>query len=291
VPCGHSSETGFTPSFDIDDMGNLARSSSRRGGTGISASKLQLEGAVESFALVLPVWRGMRTPGVAELGTLLMNSTTVFATLLAVATATSLANVARAAEAEKPSVSAEEAKLTPEEQAEKDSRKACKVDICKAFHAKTASGEISCHVIKSWRKERIAKLVSKLKVNWPFDGVHCSTDLSVKREDLVKAMTEPKVEITFQKHTVTCSIESAKSGAKEFKFELTPTVKFENGKAIEAHANWGKIEAPTLVKSAMWTATAADNTVNLLSGTIVDEVNDFVSKRCDEVKDEWAAQQ
>jgi hypothetical protein len=40
----------------------------------------------------------------------------------------------------------------------------------------------------------------------------------------------------------------------------------------------------------MWTATAADNTVNLLSGTIVDEVNDFVSKRCDEVKDQWAVQ-
>ena len=26
------------------------------------------------------------------------------------------------------------------------------------------------------------------------------------------------------------------------------------------------------------------------SGTIVDELNDFVSKRCDEVKDQWAAQ-
>jgi hypothetical protein len=220
-----------------------------------------------------------------------MNSTTVFAALFAFAAVTSLTNVTRGAEAEQPAASADEAKLTPQEQAEKDSRKACKIEICKAFHSKTATGEISCHVIKSWRKKRIAKLVSKLKVNWPFGGVHCSTDLNIEREDLVKAMTEPKVEITFQKHSVTCSIESAKSGAKEFKFELTPKVKFENGKATEAHANWGKIEAPTLIKSAMWTATAADNTVNLLSGTIVDEVNDFISKHCDEVKDEWAAQQ
>lgn len=220
-----------------------------------------------------------------------MNSTTVFAALFAFAAVTSLTNVTRAVEAEKPAASADEVKLTPQEQAEKDSRKACKIEICKAFHSKKASGEISCHVIKSWRKERIAKLVGKLKVNWPFDGVHCSTDLSVKREDLVKAMTEPNAEITFQKHTVTCSIASAKNGAKEFKFELTPKVKFEGGKAIEAHANWGKIGAPTLIKSALWTATAADNTVNLLSGTIVDEVNDFISKRCDEVKDERAAQQ
>jgi hypothetical protein len=221
-----------------------------------------------------------------------MNFRTVFAALFAFGAASAVANVTIAAEAEKPAAnSADAMKLTPEEQAEKESRKACKIEICRAFHSKKASGEIACHVVASWRKERIAKLVSKLKVSWPFDGVHCATDLSVNRDDLVKAMTEPKVEIKFQKHTVTCSIASEKSGAKEFKFELTPKVKFENGKAIEAHANWGKIEAPTLIKSAMWTATAADNTVNLLSGTIVDEVNKFISKRCDEVKDEWAAQQ
>jgi hypothetical protein len=221
-----------------------------------------------------------------------MNFRTVLAALVVFGAASAVSNVTLSAEGEKATTSkADEVKLTPEEQAEKESRKACKIEICKAFHAKKASGEIACHVIASWRKERIAKLVSKLKVNWPFDGVHCATDLSVDRADLVKAMTEPKVEIKFQKHTVTCSIASEKTGAKEFKFELTPKVKFENGKAVEAHANWGKIEAPTLIKSAMWTATAADNTVNLLSGTIVDEVNKFISKRCDEVKDAWAAQQ
>ena len=88
---------------------------------------------------------------------------------------------------------------------------------------------------------------------------------------------------------MTCVIASDKSGATHFKFELAPKVEFENGKATEAHAHWGKIEAPTLIKSALWTATAADNTVNLLSSTIVDEVNDFVSKKCDEVKDQWAS--
>jgi hypothetical protein len=121
--------------------------------------------------------------------------------------------------------------------------------------------------------------------------VHCATDLSVARADLVRAMTEPKAEITFRKHVVTCTVADEKKGDKNFKFELTPKVQFENGKATKAHANWGKIEAPTLIKSALWTATAADNTVNLLSGTIVDEVNDFITKRCDEVKDQWAAQQ
>lgn len=186
--------------------------------------------------------------------------------------------------------SSADANLTPQEIAEKEARKACKVDICKALHTKDASGDIACHVIKSWRKEQLAKLVSKLKVTWPYDGAQCSMELSVKRSDLAQAMTEPKVEIEFQKHTVTCTIASEKKGATEFKFDLTPKVTFENGTATKALANWGKVEAPTLIKSAMWTATAADNTVNLLSGTIVDEVNDFVSKRCDEVKDQWAVQ-
>lgn len=193
-----------------------------------------------------------------------------------------------AAEADK-SVDAD-VNLTPQELAEKEARKACKIDICKALHAKDASGDVACHVIKSWRKEQLVKLVSKLKVTWPYDGAQCSMDLSVKRDDLARAITEPKVEIEFQKHTVTCTIASEKKGATEFKFELTPKVTFENGKATKAHANWGKIEAPTLIKSAMWTATAADNTVNLLSSTIVTEVNDFVSRRCDEVKDQWAVQ-
>lgn len=195
-----------------------------------------------------------------------------------------------AAEADKAADSSADAQLTPQEIAEKEARKACKVDICRALRTKDASGDIACHVIKSWRKEQLVKLVSKLKVTWPYDGAHCSTELSVKRGDLTRAMTEPKIEIEFQKHTVTCTIASEKKGATEFKFDLTPKVTFENGRATKAHANWGKIEAPTLIKSAMWTATAADNTVNLLSGTIVDEVNDFVSKRCDEVKDQWAAQ-
>jgi hypothetical protein len=137
----------------------------------------------------------------------------------------------------------------------------------------------------------LIKLVGKLKVKWPYDGVRCSMDLSVRRAGLVKAMTEEKTGIGFEKHVVTCVIANDKDGATQLKFELAPNVKFENGKATEARANWGKIEAPALVKSAFWIATASDNAVDMLSSAIMDEVNDFVSKRCDEVKDQWAAKQ
>jgi hypothetical protein len=218
---------------------------------------------------------------------------------LMLATLTPLAHVAVAAEPDKPASDTVKpveptpaTELTPEEKAEKAGRQACKVDLCKAFHGKdTAGSDIACHVTKSWRKEQLVKFVSKLKVTWPYDGARCGLDLSVKRADLVKALGQPKVEIAFDKHTVKCSIVTDKDKPTEFSFELTPKVTFENGKATKAQANWGKVDAPTVIKSALWTATAADNTVNLLSSTIVDEVNDFIGKRCDEVKDQWAAKQ
>ena len=95
------------------------------------------------------------------------------------------ANSAVAAEPDK-SIDAD-VNLTPQETAEKEARKACKVDICKALHSKDASGDIACHVIKSWRKEQLVKLVGKLKVTWPYDGAQCAMQLSVKRDDLVRA--------------------------------------------------------------------------------------------------------
>ncbi len=220
-----------------------------------------------------------------------------FASIFALITPFSI-QIAAAEEAAKPAgdsgtvLGDPDGPLTPEEKAEKEARQACKVDLCRAFHSKEAAGsDIACHVIKSWRKEQLVKLVAKIKVSWPYEGAHCSTDLNIKRSDLVKAMSEPKAELQLAQHKVTCSIASEKSGSTDFSFELAPKVMFENGKAVKAEAHWGKIEAPTLIKSALWTATAADNTVNVLSGSIVEEVNMFVGKRCDEVKDQWAAKQ
>ena len=95
-----------------------------------------------------------------------------------------LCGVLTTAEADK-SAAATDANLTPEEKAEKEARKTCKVDLCKAFHTKeTAGNDVACHVVKSWRKEQLIKLVGKLKVTWPYEGVRCTTDLSVKRAAL-----------------------------------------------------------------------------------------------------------
>jgi hypothetical protein len=143
-------------------------------------------------------------------------------------------------------------------------------------------------VLKSFRKEQLDKMVQKAKVSWPWGRVRCTADIRLKREALIKAMTEDRYETKLDTHSVNCQVERDKEAPSDIKFDFAPTVQFEKGKAVKASLNWGKIEAPTLVKGAMWTATATDNTFNVLQSTLVEDINDFIGKKCDEVKTEWA---
>ncbi len=179
--------------------------------------------------------------------------------------------------------------LTPEEKKEREARKDCKVAICAIFHNRKAEGpDVSCSVLKTWRKEQLDKMVSKAKVSWPWGAVKCVADVKLKRADIIKAMTEPKYEAAFGKHEVKCEVARDKEAKADINFDFSPKVTFEKGKAVKSSLNWGKIEAPALVKGAMWTATASDNTFNVLQSTIVEDINDFVDKKCMEVKDDWA---
>jgi hypothetical protein len=182
---------------------------------------------------------------------------------------------------------AAEPKLTPEEKVEREGRKACKVAICAAFHNRQpAGGDIACKVTKTWRKEQLEKMASRAKMSWPWGRVKCITDIKLRRDMLIKAMTEAKYEAALDAHSVACEVERDKDKA-DIRFEFTPKVTFEQGKAVKAALQWGHITAPALVKGVMWTATATDNTFNVLQGTLIQDINDFIEKKCLEVKDDW----
>lgn len=192
-----------------------------------------------------------------------------------------------ASDSVKPSDSPPEVKLTPEEKAEREGRKACKIDICSALSAKENSGaDIACDITKSWRKAQLTKLVAKLKVSWPYGPVRCKSAVNLNRAELVRAVSEEKSELQLEKHTVSCVVDREEKEPTNLTFDFAPKVLFEKGKAVTAQMNWGQIQAPTLLKSALWTATAADNKINMLSGTLVEDINNFISKKCEEVKDE-----
>lgn len=206
--------------------------------------------------------------------------------LAAVVGACLVAPVLNAQEKKVEPVKAEE--LTPEEKKEREDRKECKLRICAAFHNRKADGgDIACNVLKTWRKEQLSKMIEKAKVSWPWGGVKCVASVKLKRADLIKALGEEKFESQFEKHEVACEVEREKDGKAEIKFDFSPKVTFEKGKATKASLNWGKIDAPTLVKGAMWTATATDNTFNVLQSTLVEDINDFIGPKCEEVKSEW----
>ena len=178
------------------------------------------------------------------------------------------------------------AQLTPAEIAEREGRKACKIEICSAFRARKAGNDIACNITKSWRKEQLDKIVKKARVSWPWGPVICISDIKLQRAELIKAMSEPAYELLLDTHTVACEVQREKEPAK-IQFSFAPKITFEGGIAKKAALNWGKIQAPTLLKGAMWTATATDNTFNVLESTLVEDINDFITRKCDEVKDGW----
>jgi hypothetical protein len=177
--------------------------------------------------------------------------------------------------------------LTAEELAEREGRRACKAALCAAFRNPANGSNVACTIQKSFRKEQLQKIVSKAKVSWPWGRVVCSAGLKADRSVLSKALTTDKLVVTFDPHKVACEIEHEGEAPSSITAEITPSVTFENGKAVKAVMNWGKVEGPALVKGLMWTATATDNTVNVLGSMVVDDMNDFVTAKCDEVKTDW----
>jgi hypothetical protein len=189
-----------------------------------------------------------------------------------------------AAAEEKPATAIVE---TEEEQKERAARRVCYADLCSTFHdRKPDSGDLTCSVQKTWRKEALVKLMSRGKVTWPWGHARCATDLKIDRATLIKSMTLPEFEAQFEKHDIRCELEGEKE-KYEVKVEIQPKVTFKDGKAVKASLNWGKIEAPKLAKTALWSATAADNSFGVLQSMLVDDINDFIQARCVEGKEEW----
>ena len=174
---------------------------------------------------------------------------------------------------------------TPEEIAERAARKGCKIKICSVFLLKKAGDDVACNVVKSWRKARLDEMVKKARISWPWGKVTCTADIKLPRDQMIKAMDEPKFELELAKHTVSCLVAREKEPSA-IKFSFSPKVKFENGRAVKASLNWSKIEAPTLIKGVLWTATKTDNTFNVLQSSVVEDINKFIGKKCSEIKGE-----
>jgi hypothetical protein len=175
--------------------------------------------------------------------------------------------------------------LTPEEQAEKEARKACKIEICGVLATKDPAGpDISCDIVKTWRAAAITKMLGG-KFDWPWGKAVCQSKLVIKREVLAKAMSELRYEVVMPSQKLSCTLDQKKEG-KPYVVDVTvaPKVTFENGKAVNASLNWGEASGPMLVYALIYAGTGLDNASNVLGPEVVRMTSEFTGKKCAEVR-------
>jgi hypothetical protein len=180
--------------------------------------------------------------------------------------------------------------LTPEEAAEKEARKECKKKICDIVATRDHNGDnVSCDIVKTWREEDIVKMLGG-KIGWPWGKAVCQSKLELERKSLALAMSETAHEIVMPVQKVRCTL-AQKSEGEPYTVEvaLAPKVKFEDGKATEANINWGEATAPLLIYPLIYAGTGLDNNTNVLGPEVVRMVNEFLTKKCTEVKAEAPA--
>jgi hypothetical protein len=176
-------------------------------------------------------------------------------------------------------------KPTPEEQAQKAAREACRIEICDIIETRERVGpDVACDIGWTWRTDEIVEALAG-RVDWVWGKIKCQFELRLQRADLARAMSTPHTTIKVAPHKVRCALER---GGKPYvtEIELSPTVTFNNGKATEAKANWGDVSAPAAIYPGLYAATGLDNTTNFLGPELVRQVNKFVQKDCAAVRDQ-----
>ena len=177
--------------------------------------------------------------------------------------------------------------FTAEEKAEKNARRACKIQICDVLASKDPAGpNISCDIVKTWREADITKMLGG-QIGWPWGKAVCQSRLDVKREVLAKAMSEAAYEVAMPAQKLSCTLAQKQEG-KPYTIEISiaPKVAFEDGKAVTASLNWGEASGPMLVYALIYAGTGLDNSTNILGPQVVRMTNEFITKKCAEVRNE-----
>jgi len=177
--------------------------------------------------------------------------------------------------------------LTPEEKAEKEGRKACKIKLCDIIATKNPVGDdVSCDIAMTFREADLVKMLGG-KITWPWGKASCNAKLEMKREALAKAMSERNADIAMTTQKVTCTLAQKEKGEPYVvDISVAPKVTFENGKAVVGTINWGDASAPLLIYPVIYAGTGIDNSTNVLGPELVRMVNTFSTKKCAEVKSE-----
>lgn len=164
---------------------------------------------------------------------------------------------------------------------EKEQLKACEQRVCEIILKKeTAGADLSCAIGKTWSKAKIKDGIEKKKITWGFGDARCGIEVKVTRAAMLDVLTKPEATLQIDKHTVKCEVERENSEVTPINVSLAPKITFKDGKAQKAWLNISDIEAPAVVKGAIWTAAKVEDTVGLFHSEVIEEINEFVHQKC-----------
>lgn len=163
---------------------------------------------------------------------------------------------------------------------ERDALKACEKQICEIITRKEASGaDFACKLTKTWNKSKIQEGIEKKKLSWGFGNAQCIVEVSVKRSEIVEAMSKPAHTIELPAQTVKCQVEREKD-TLDVSVTLAPKLQFKDGKAEKAWLGVKAIDGPAVIRGAIWTVAQAEDYFGLFHSDMVAEVNEFTGQKC-----------
>lgn len=166
---------------------------------------------------------------------------------------------------------------------EKEARRACKVDICKAFATPADGAPIRCDVTKTWTKDEIVSRVVGGDYVWGYGHMQCSLQLDLDRAELGKAAKEASTKITMREHKIKCNVDDkdpAKGQAFTVSVSMTPSAMFEKGSAKKVTLDPVKTEGSTVASAAVTSLMAVDAVSGVASRAIATEIDSFFYEKC-----------
>lgn len=163
---------------------------------------------------------------------------------------------------------------------EKERLEACERNICGIIvKREAAGGDLQCNVQKTWAGTKIKQGVEQRKLSWSLGDVRCSVALDAKRQDMLDALSKPQYELKLASHAIRCDVEREKE-VLQVTVNMAPRIEFKDGKAMKVLLGIGEIQAPSVVKGAIWTAAQLEDTFGVVHSDLLREINKFVGEYC-----------
>jgi hypothetical protein len=161
---------------------------------------------------------------------------------------------------------------------EKKKLNQCAKDLCSIILSKNPKGpDLVCDITKTWDKDQLQKGADSKNIGWGLGSATCSAKFTIKRADIVTALTSPEAKFKPGRQSVACEV-----GEDRYPISatLSPELKFKNGAVSAASLRIEDIKGAVLIKGVVWTAAQLERHFGIFEKDLVREVNRFVQKEC-----------